>query len=139
MNSTIIAVVACGSKKIHGVHRARDLYTGAYFRLCLRYALSRFRSERIYILSAKYGLIGIDEKIGSYDIKMGEPGSVTVAKVTAQAMDRGLSRLMVIAIGGKRYVDICRQVWPLTFSPLKNGGRMGLQMKWLKENTRQDV
>ena len=54
----MIVVIPCGAKKVDHRAPAGKLYTGPYFSACLKWALSRVVSTPIYILSAKYGLLG---------------------------------------------------------------------------------
>jgi len=69
----VIAVIGCGKAKRDGRHRARDLYTGNIFRAHLKLA-EALRPRAIYVASAKYRLIGIDDEIESYDLTLAELG-----------------------------------------------------------------
>jgi hypothetical protein len=63
------------------------------FTLCLAAAEAEAagtEAATILVLSAKYGLVGIDEVIEPYDVKMGDRGSVTAGQVAAQAAERGI-------------------------------------------------
>lgn len=60
-----IVLVGCGKDKLSHPAKVKDMYTGPLFKKARAYA------ERIgdswWILSAKYGLLGPDEKIEPYD------------------------------------------------------------------------
>lgn len=100
----------------------------------MRYALSLADPERVFILSAKHGLLSLDDVIEPYDLKMGQDGCVTPGLVLQQAVKRGLIERDVVALGGKGYVDICRRVWPGLLAPLDGVGGMGKQIGWMKRN-----
>lgn len=66
-----IALIACSKSKNPEARQhpvaACDLYTGAMFRKSLRYAKDVLRADRIFILSAKYGLVEPEERLPYYD------------------------------------------------------------------------
>jgi hypothetical protein len=117
-----LVVVSCGAAKLTGAHRVSELYTGSYFRAAYRWANSVTPDDHIYVLSAKYGLVPAGDRIESYDLRMGEPGSVTAELVAGQAAARGLLELDPVVVGGVRYVTLARQVWPVARAPFGRGG-----------------
>jgi hypothetical protein len=60
-----IGLVSCGKKKLDHRAPARDLYVSPLFRKALAYCLAHY--DRVYILSAKYGLLNLDEPVRPYD------------------------------------------------------------------------
>ncbi|MGK9370146.1 DUF6884 domain-containing protein [Melioribacter sp. Ez-97] len=66
--STVV-LISCVSKKLSHRAKARDLYVSPLFRMNLKYA-QRFSPEQVFILSAKYGLVGLDEEIEPYDVTL---------------------------------------------------------------------
>src|SRR4051794_20762081 len=84
-------VIPCAAEKLDGVHAARDLYCSSNFRntLAAAEALAAAEGGRVLILSALYGMVRPDERIHSYDVKMGEghPAEVTVAELVEQLED----------------------------------------------------
>ena len=139
MSRPDLVVVACGNRKLPGRHRARDLYTGPYFRAAMRYADST--GSPILIISAKFGLVRPFDLIDSYDVTMGDPGSVDVATVRAQAERLGLlAAQRVECIGGKRYVGLLRSLWPTVTNPAGGTGqRIGRQLASLKRLAERHV
>jgi hypothetical protein len=129
----MMMIVACGAKKLDREARARDLYVGSYFKACLAYALAIAPAKDIFILSAKYGLIGINDHIEPYDLKMGEPGSVTVSALSDQAGFAGLDAEEVTVLGGRSYVRACRKVWPKAKAPLQELGGLFKQIAWMRK------
>lgn len=132
-----IVIVPCGARKQQQACPAQEMYTGPYHRACMAYARSIAPDSSIYILSAFYGLLSLDERINPYDLKMGDPGCVGSALVHSQARDLGLLKLRVVALGGQLYTDLCHEVWPHCEMPLAGVGGMGKHMRWLKQQTQQ--
>ena len=60
-----VALVGCGKKKLDGKHPARDLYTGPLFKAALAHATRT--ADEAFILSARHGLLALDEEVESYD------------------------------------------------------------------------
>ena len=77
-------VIPCGGAKLDQPAPARDLYIGSMFRDQLATALTMTTPEQIRILSAKHGLIALDEIVAPYDLKMGQKASVTSETLAAQ-------------------------------------------------------
>ena len=134
MADNFIVVIPCGAKKRPGTHRARDLYVGSYFTGCLRYALSIAPENRVFILSGKYGLLRLGDKIESYEMMLGQPGSVTLARVKAQAVEFGIQDCACVAVAGSKYAGMCKSVWKRTATPLAGVGGFGKQLQWMKQN-----
>lgn len=61
-----VILISCVSKKLNRPARARELYTSALFQRALRYAEGQ-NPDAIYILSAKYGLVGLDDELEPYE------------------------------------------------------------------------
>ena len=79
MNNYVI--IPCGGQKLPHAAHADELYTGSMFQDTLRTALMMTDRNNIFILSAKYGLVMLDVVLPPYDLKMGDPGSVTPGQV----------------------------------------------------------
>jgi hypothetical protein len=61
-----VVFISCVSKKLSKLARARELYVSPLFKFNLAYAES-LAPDAIYILSAKHGLLELDEVVGPYD------------------------------------------------------------------------
>jgi hypothetical protein len=133
-----LVIIPCGGKKRDvSKTRADRLYVGPYFRACLDYAETLTSAERIYILSALHGLIRRDKVIGPYDVKMGDHNSVPLAVVASDAIELDLvDEPRVIALGGRAYTSVVKKVWPHAETPLDGVGGLGMQLRWMKEQTR---
>ena len=61
-----IVLISCVSKKLNHKSKAQDLYVSPLFQKNLQYAKS-LNPDKIFILSAKYGLLRLNEEIEPYD------------------------------------------------------------------------
>lgn len=86
-----IALIPCGAAKADETCAAADLYTGSTFRMQLAAATSEAcEADEVYIISALHGLLPLDAVVAPYDVKMGDPGSVTAETIAAQIVALGL-------------------------------------------------
>jgi hypothetical protein len=96
--ASIYFVIPCGAAKADHATAAADLYTGSAFAHTLRAAQAEAAAtERdlgattaVLILSAKYGLLALDDVVAPYDVKMGQPDSIGADALTAQAAALGI-------------------------------------------------
>lgn len=61
-----IVLISCASKKLCHRAKARDLYISPLFKYNLKYA-ELLTPDQIYVLSAKHGLVRLDEEINPYE------------------------------------------------------------------------
>jgi len=88
----VLILVACGATKLSHPAPAEDLYTSSHFALMLAAARSEAAdtvrvcggTASVAILSALHGLVDPATALEPYDLKMGQPGSVTAAQLAAQ-------------------------------------------------------
>lgn len=66
-----IVFISCVSKKKDVPSRAEDLYDSALYNYSLRYA-KKLKPDRIFILSALYGLVKLKEVIEPYDLTLND-------------------------------------------------------------------
>lgn len=69
-----IVLISCVSKKLAHSARARNLYVSPLFRLNLTYAES-LKPDAIYVLSAKHGLLALEDQIDPYEMTLNTMGS----------------------------------------------------------------
>jgi hypothetical protein len=79
-----LVVIPCGGAKLTAPAPARELYIGSMFRDQLATALTMTTPENVRILSAKHGLLTLDEIVEPYDVKMGSGDDVTIGRVADQ-------------------------------------------------------
>ncbi len=61
-----IVFIGCGAKKRKEDCQAKDMYVGCLFVKALQYART-LNADRIYVLSAKYRLLSLDDEISPYN------------------------------------------------------------------------
>jgi len=66
-----IVLISCASKKLPRIARARHLYISPLFQLNLQYAQCQ-APDAIYILSAKYGLLHLDDEVAPYNVTLND-------------------------------------------------------------------
>lgn len=95
----ITYVIPCGGEKLPVGAKARDLYTGQMFRHTLAAAVENARLDveggyasatRVLILSARYGLVELDQQLEPYEQRMDQPGSIGALELAAQALTLGI-------------------------------------------------
>lgn len=129
-----VAVVGCGATKRAVATNAGDMYLGAYHRACRAVAAQITTETRTFILSARHGLLPLRTLIEPYDLRMGQPGSVTGETVRNQADKLGLLTAQpVVVLAGRRYSEIAKRAWPTAHTPLEGVSGIGQQLKMLKE------
>lgn len=121
-----VVIVPCGGKKLPTAAPAGDLYVGSYHRACRRAAAAR--GGRLLILSALHGLLDPATIIEPYDLRMGQPGSVTPARVREQAAALGILDARVTVLAGRAYADVVSAVWPDADRPLNGTRGIGQQL-----------
>ncbi|MSP14843.1 MAG: hypothetical protein EXR62_18020 [Chloroflexi bacterium] len=76
-----IVLISCGKKKLPHKAKAANLYISDLFVKSLKYA-RMLKPDRIFILSAKHGLLDLDQAIEPYDVTL---NPMPVAQVKAWA------------------------------------------------------
>lgn len=123
-----LIVIPCGARKLDHPARAADMYTGSYHRACRR-AADALRPDRLVILSARYGLLDLDDEIEPYDTPHGAADAVTAQFLQDQAAERGVAALdPVVVLGGARHTALAKAVWPHALTPLSGTRGMGEQI-----------
>ena len=64
-----IILISCVSKKLPHKSKARDLYISALFKKNLQFA-QKLNPDQTFVLSAKYGLVRLDDEIEPYDLTL---------------------------------------------------------------------
>ena len=123
-----LVIVPCGTRKAPCPRPAGELYTGGYHRLALRAAHALTDAESIRILSAKFGLLALDRVIAPYDLRLGQPESITAARLGVQADRQGLrDHPDVVILAGRDYTRLAQQIWPHARTPLAGTRGIGEQ------------
>ena len=116
----------CGFRKASQPAPAGRIYLGGYHQACRRAAAALTTPGRTLILSALHGLLPLDRVIAPYELRMGQPGSITAEALRAQAAELGLlGEPHVIVLAGRAYTTAALAVWPDATTPLLGLGSMG--------------
>jgi len=102
-----IALISCVSKKLTHRTRAEELYISSLFKLNMKYARS-LSPNKIFILSAKYGLLKLEDEIEPYNETLNEKKDSEIKewaeKVLAQlAKEADLENDEIIFLAGEKY------------------------------------
>lgn len=104
------------------------MYVGSYHRACRR-AADALQPDRLLILSARHGLLDLDDVIEPYDTPHGAADAITAQVLLKQATMRDIVLLdPVVALGGARHVSLVRTIWAHARTPLAGTRGMGEQM-----------
>jgi hypothetical protein len=116
----------------------RDLYIGTLFKLSLKYA-RRQQARKIFILSAKHGLLTLRKKIAPYNRTLNQMSSEQVKRWANQVLGQLKKRANVerdrfIFLAGEKYrKDLMAQRLRHVKVPMK-GKAIGKQLQFLKKS-----
>jgi hypothetical protein len=102
-----IVLISCVSKKLPHRAKAKDLYVSPLFKYCLGYAQS-LNPNDIYILSAKHGLLDLEQVIGPYEQTLNTMRSKEVKEWASKVLNQlnevaDLKRDEFIFLAGQKY------------------------------------
>jgi hypothetical protein len=126
-----LVILACGARKAACFEApAGDMYVGSYHRAARRAADALTTpGTRVMILSARYGLLNLDDVILRYEMRLGQRYAITKQGLREQAEQLGLAgtaEVIVLAPGG--YAELAAHVWPHAQLPLAGTRGIGEQM-----------
>lgn len=130
-----IVLISCVSKKLDYPSKAKDLYISPLFRLNLEYS-KKLTPDQVFILSAKYGLIELDEVISPYDLTLNNMSvkdrKAWSSKVLSQLrIQTDLDRDKFIFLAGQKYRQYIIPYLKSYEIPLE-GLTIGKQLQFLK-------
>ena len=131
-----IVLISCVSKKLSHKAKSKDLYTSPLFKFNLKYAKS-LKPDKIFILSAKYGLVSLDQELEPYDKTLNKMNKkervVWATRVLAQLKEKSnLEKDHFIFLAGSKYRENLLPKIKHYEIPLE-GLSIGRQLKFLKE------
>ncbi len=102
-----IVLISCVSKKLPHLASAQDLYVSPLFRLNLQYA-RKLQPDAIYILSAKHGLLDLDNDVEPYNLTLNDMATRQVQAWAEQVLEQikqraDLSRDHFVFLAGLKY------------------------------------
>jgi hypothetical protein len=131
-----VVLISCASKKLPHTAMAKDLYISPLFRFCLRYAYT-LKPDAIFILSAKYGVVALEQIIEPYNVTLNSKRDVEIRQWAQRALQQlrstvDLERDTVIFLAGEKYRrHLIGQIKHYEV-PLK-GLSIGKQLRYLKD------
>jgi len=134
-----IVLISCVKKKLDYKAKAKELYTSPYFKYSLNYALS-LKPDKIFILSAKYGLLDLEQEIKPYDKTLNKMSSDEVKEWSENIIKKlrenaNLEKDEFIFLAGNKYRKYLIKNIKNYKIPLEGLG-IGKQLKYLKENSK---
>lgn len=133
-----IVFISCVSQKLPHRAKAKDLYISTLFKLNLRYA-EKLNPDSVYILSAKYGLLNLEQEIDPYEQTLNNMGANEVKRWANQVIEQ-IKKICVIKetefvfLTGEKYRKYLLPHLNNVQIPLK-GLRIGEQLQMLKTLT----
>lgn len=130
-----IVLVSCVKSKLSRRGKAKDLYISTLFTYKMRYAKS-LQPDAIYILSAKYGILELDQEIDPYEKTLNKMGE-REKKVWADQVLNDLKQIadlktdMFIFLAGNNYRKYLLPAMTITHI-LFEGLTFGQQLSELK-------
>jgi hypothetical protein len=135
-----IILISCVSKKAKHKSKAQDLYLSPLFVKNLKYANS-LNLDKIFILSAKYGLLGLNEEVEPYDKTLNEMSSIEIKEWANSVLNQlqkvsDLNKDEFIFLAGNNYRKFLLPKIKNYEIPML-GLSIGKQLKWLTEKIRK--
>lgn len=130
-----VVLISCGSRKLSHSSQARHMYVGPLFKYSLEYALL-LTPDHIFILSAKYGLLPLDQDIEPYDLTLNMMSVSDVQSWAAIVLEQinhqcCLDTTRFIILAGQRYRKYLQPHLNNVQTPLA-GLTIGKQLQKLK-------
>lgn len=128
-----IALIACSKRKLAHRAKTRDLYQGERFKLACKF-IERYEVDSAFVLSARYGLIGLDEMIQPYDTSLADMTTRErrewARTISMDIIRRLPSSTHIIVLAEDLYADSLRQYLPHAVYPF-TGMDEEQQRAWL--------
>ena len=136
--SNKIVLISCVSQKLPKRAKVRDLYVSTLFKLNLKYA-EMLKPDAIYVLSAKHGLLSLEDEIDPYEVTLNNMKSADIRRWAENVMEQlnsqvNLDNTTVVFLAGDKYRRYLFPHIPSYEIPLQ-GLRIGEQLQRLKALT----
>lgn len=134
----MIIFISCVKNKMDSPCIARNMYVSDLFKKSLLYAEQLDESATIYILSAKYGLLELNEQIEPYELTLNTMNKKQRKewsdKVLMQCKEKGISfDEEAIFLCGKKYREFLMNEFKNSSAPLEHMG-IGEQLAFYKKH-----
>ncbi len=132
-----IVLISCVSKKLTYKSKAKDLYISPLFKFNLKYSNS-LSPNKIFILSAKYGLVDLEEEIEPYNKTLNKMRKQEIKEWSEKVINQlkeqtDLQEDEFIFLAGERYRKYLIPYIKNYKIPMQGLG-IGKQLKYLKES-----
>lgn len=133
-----IVLISCVSKKLPHRAKAKDLYISDLFVKSLAYAHA-LQPDRIFVLSAKYGLVDIEQELDPYELTLNTMRAAEIRRwaeiVEEQMRMNGIDfdNDEIVFLAGEKYRKYLMPSFGKASVPMK-GLRIGEQLRFLSEN-----
>jgi len=131
----MIGLLSCSAQKLPRAAPAARLYSSTLFQMSLRYLLRT--CSRVYVLSAKHGLVNLDDVLEPYDLQLTKLSLVEQRRwgmrVVSELARDNASRENMVALAGMPYIRALRLWLPYGWymnDPLQ-GMQIGQRLAWL--------
>ena len=134
----MIVFLSCTASKNDKTCKAQEMYISAYFKKSFEYAKS-LNPRKIYILSAKHGLLELNDIISPYNLTLNKMTSkerkLWADKVIKQCEAKNIDfSEKAVFLCGKNYREYVMPKFENASAPLFNLG-IGKQLQWYDKNT----
>lgn len=132
-----VVLISCVSQKLDYKSKAKNLYVSTLFKKNMAYA-NRLQPNKIYIFSAKYGLLELNDEIEPYDLTLNtmkeKEKKVWSNNVLVQLKKvEDVSKTKFVFLAGANYRKYLVEYLPYYEVPMK-GLPIGKQLQYLTEH-----
>lgn len=131
-----VGLISCCSKKLDHESKAKDLYQSSLFKYGMKY-LKEKECDVIYILSAKHGVLSLDEIVKPYNLTLNDQ-NIQYRKIWSENVLEDLNKKQdlnndyFIILAGRNYREYILGKFSNYAIPME-GLTIGKQLKFLKE------
>jgi hypothetical protein len=134
-----IVLLSCVSKKLDKKAKAEEMYVSPLFKYSLGFAKMQ-KPDKIFILSAKYGLLSLDEEVEPYNetlITMNKTQRKEWAEKVLKKLrkETNMQEDLFVFLAGERYREFILPHIKKFEIPMKGLG-IGRQLKFLKDRVK---
>jgi hypothetical protein len=132
----VLILISCVKTKLNRKAKARNLYLSDLFKKTLQYA-ELLRPDKIFILSAKYGLVALDDEIEPYEKTLNTASSREIKEWANSVVQRlrtvtDLNQDEFVFLAGDKYRK-CLLPHIKNYEIPMLGLSFGRQLQWLGE------
>lgn len=132
-----IVLISCVSKKLSHKAKVKDLYISPLFKMNLSFA-HHLQPDKIFILSAKHGLVNLEQEFEPYEQTLNKMSSHEIKKWAERVSEQMRGKIdfendKVIFLAGEKYRKYLLPLFRNVSVPLK-GLSIGKQLQYLKNH-----